>query len=130
MILALALALLFQAEPAAAPATPPPASSNPGQAPVEQPAAGQTDTDEDWGVSDYLNNPTAASIEAQRAAANRAAIERAEAAGRDVNAPPSAYETQASGRCRSTPNGFVCGSSERARQKSEALLNNMLNKPD
>ncbi|MBI1407145.1 MAG: hypothetical protein GC145_13600 [Caulobacter sp.] len=126
MILAVALALAFQAAPATQPAT-----ANPPQpAAATRPADQQGEDDEDWGVADYLNRPPAAAAESDPAAANLAAIERAEAARREANAPASVEESQAGRRCHSTPNGFVCGTSEKARKQSETLLNNMLNRPD
>lgn len=110
-----------------------------GEGPNSWPAAGETGTasgsagaqedDRDWGVSDYLDKQRASAAGSDLSDANRAAIERAEAARREGNAP-SAWESQSGRRCRSTPNGFVCGTSEKARKQSETLLNNMLNRPD
>lgn len=52
--------------------------------------------------------------EEKRAAANRAALERAEQAARDANAPPGGWPDEGKMRCKPTENGFVCGNSEEA----------------
>jgi hypothetical protein len=53
--------------------------------------------------------------EAERiAAANAAALARAEQAGQEANAPPGAWPDDGKMRCKSTDNGFVCGNSDKA----------------
>ena len=58
--------------------------------------------------------PLAPTEEERRAAANRAALERAEQASRDAAAPPGAWPDDGKMRCKTTENGFVCGNSEEA----------------
>lgn len=48
------------------------------------------------------------------AAANRAALERAEQAGREANAPPGRWPDDSRVRCKPTDSGFVCGNSDKA----------------
>lgn len=63
------------------------------------------------------------------AAANAAALARAEQAGQETNAPPGAWPDDGRMRCKPTDNGIVCGNSDAAlepdspsRQALDALL--------
>ncbi len=67
-----------------------------------------------WGFNRHGAAPPVQTDEEKRAAANRAALERAEQAGKDVNAPPGAWPDEGKMRCRQTDDGFVCGNSEEA----------------
>lgn len=65
-----------------------------------------------WGFTPKAD--PAQTDEEKRAAANRAALERAEQAGRDANEPPGAWPDEGKMRCKTTESGFVCGNSDKA----------------
>ena len=75
--------------------------------------------------------PSQPQTEAERiAAANAAALARAEQAGKEANAPPGAWPDDGKMRCKPTDSGFVCGNSDKAlepdspsRQALDSLLN-------
>jgi hypothetical protein len=77
--------------------------------------------------------PTQPQTEAERiAAANAAAIARAEQAGKDTNAT-TPWPDDGKMRCKPTESGFVCGNSEKALEPdspSRQALDNLLNKPN
>lgn len=75
------------------------------------------DTEEDWGIDAFMASQAPPTIKTEaeaREAANRAAIERAEQAGKEANAPPGAWPDEGKMRCKTTDNGFVCGNSDKA----------------
>ncbi|MDO9337570.1 MAG: hypothetical protein Q7T61_14325 [Caulobacter sp.] len=80
--------------------------------------------------ADLRNGPQ--TEEQKRAAANAAALERAEQAGRDANAPPGEWPDDGKMRCQPTDSGFVCGNSDAALapdSPSRQALDDLL-KPD
>lgn len=66
------------------------------------------------------------------AAANAAAIARAEQSGKDVNTP-GAWPDDGKMRCKPTDSGFVCGNSDKALEEgspSRKALDDLLTKPN
>lgn len=120
MILVAILALLFQVGQSTAIApTPTPADGS-------QQADGK---DEDWGIDDYLD-ASQKPAPLDPAAANRAAIERAEAAARDSQTAGEWPEDEGKMKCRQTTTGFACGSSQEAIDQQEEQMRRQLAKPD
>jgi hypothetical protein len=118
-LLMLALLLVGQA-PAA------PASSDP-RPPAGTPASAGED-DEDWGIEAFRAAAPAKPVQTEaeaRETANRAAIARAERARQDAAGawPEPKKKTM---KCRETPTGIVCGTSEKAMDEQERLTKERL----
>ncbi len=122
-LFAIALLQPPEAPDAEAPIGKPMASDAPFVAPTKaELAQNQNKLKFDFGIKPQTE-------EEKRAAANAAAIARADQAGKDAAAPPGAWPDDSKVRCKTTDAGFVCGNSDKAlepnspsRQALDALL--------
>ena len=140
MLPLVACLLILQAQPAEIdwnprPAPEPPAPTAPAKAePTFEEALAASYAAEDKAPKGGLGFKTAPlqTEEDRIAAANAAALARAEQAGKDA-AAVTPWPDEGKTRCKPTETGFVCGTSEKALEPdspSRQALDSLLNKPN
>jgi hypothetical protein len=132
MLPLIACLLALQAQPAEIDWNPKPAPEPAAKAePTFEEALAASYAAEDKGRLGFKIAPPQTEEE-RIAAANAAAIARAEQAAKDANAT-TPWPDQGKMRCKSTESGFVCGNSDKALEPdspSRQALDGLLNKPN